>query len=331
MKKDKNRYLTVILMAVLLLAAWFTAGLLQGKQEKDGLILHQKQEIEASEEPADGRTRIRYQGQTWIRRSDRRCWLFIGVDQLSEQEAGTELLGNGGRADMLVLFLEDQESGQMQMLPISRDTMVDVDVCDDKGQYIYSGRMQLAMQHAFGDSPAASAWLTVQKVEELLYGIEINGYLSLTMDGIVRAVDSLEGLQMTIPEDWSEIDPAYTQGSSRLLSGKETEALIRFRDTAQTGSNSSRMDRQSWILRAFYEEIRQQSTGKLEQIYDSMRSCMETNMSFRQLSSFTGYQLEEEALILPGTVTPGKLHDEFCVEEEALRDMIIRLFYEPEA
>lgn len=50
-----------------------------------------------------------------------------------------------------------------------------------------------------------------EAVSNLLYDIPIHDYLSLNMSGIVPIVDQIGGVTMTVPEDYTAIDPVFVQ------------------------------------------------------------------------------------------------------------------------
>jgi hypothetical protein len=54
-----------------------------------------------------------------------------------------------------------------------------------------------------------------------------------------------------------------------------------------------------------------------------------TDLDVSLAESLTGCTLSEETLEVPGEVRAGTLHDEFYVDEEALRALIVETFYVP--
>ena len=69
-------------------------------------------------------------------------------------------------------------------LPINRDTITDVRSLDDDGSYLATTKTQIALAHANGDGMELSCENTVDAVSNMLYGIRIEGYISLNMDSI---------------------------------------------------------------------------------------------------------------------------------------------------
>ena len=254
--------------------------------------------------------------------------LFLGVDDGGSRSE--TIAGSGGRADTVMVLILNDEKKTVTLLSISRDTMTEVDAYGTDGSYAYSSVTHINMQYAYGDSPARSAYLMKKTVSELLYGTRIDGYLSLESKGIREAVDALGGLRLTMPEDYSDIDPKYEKGVDVILSGEETERLLRYRDTRTVGSNETRVERHLRLIEAVFRELGGRiGVTKLREIMDAAGDAISSDLDAETLKKLASYSLEEEVFTLPGTVREGEDHDEFYVDETALRKLLIGLFYKP--
>lgn len=283
------------------------------------------------EEPTDpdqdlGST-IQINGQLWKYNRKLRTVLFLGIDSKAEVKQN-EILGNGGRADVILLLVLNTDEKTIQVLSVSRDTMTVVDAYDSDRRLIFSGVMQLNMQYAFGDNPTRSCLLMKRKVSELLYGIPIDSCISVTMDGISALVEKLGGLTLTIPEDWTDIDPRYSSGAVVTLNGAEAERFIRYRDITETGSNDTRMERHAWLIRELFSQFGKRSGEELASLYQSMEEYMASDMDAEMMKMVFSYALMENTKI-PGQTSAGDLHDEFYIDEKALKELLIQVFYLP--
>lgn len=289
----------------------------------------------ADVDESDWGNRLTYKGKNYRRNENIKTVLFLGVDrdsavEIPQNENGAGQIGNGGRSDAIILFLINDETQTTTMLTVSRDTMTEVDVYDIKGDYAFSGEMQINMQHAFGDSPSKSLNLTKRTVSELLYGIRIDGALSLTMDGIRKVVDLVDGITLTMPEDYSYIDERYTEGATLTLDGEEMEHFIRYRDTNESGSNEERVRRQSWLIGAVFQDLKAKGAMTfLQQLIDSNPDYLETDCDAELLKTMSRYPISDTKYKVPGSVKEGERHDEYYVDEEALQDLIVELLYVP--
>lgn len=268
-------------------------------------------------------SRVRYQGETYVRRDKLQTLLFMGVDNVQYAE---QALGSAGRTDTLILFVLDTETKTGRMITISRDTMVDVDVYDDTGRKLFTGEMQITMQYGYGDNPKRCALLTERRVSELIHGIDIDGYLALTMDGIAPIVDGLGGVRLTLDEDYSYIDSSYTKGATVTLNGAAVQRMIRYRDTSVNGSNNDRMARDAWLIQELFHQLRSGNVS-IGEILDLADTYMNTDLSAETLRNFARYDLSGETVALPGENRTGD-NDEFYVDDEAVQALLIDIFYE---
>ena len=255
--------------------------------------------------------------------------LFLGVDDGNTATPGIAP-GEGRRADTILLLLLNDETKQTTVLSISRDTMTNVEVYEKNGDYAYTGFSHINMQYYFGDSDSRSCYLMKKAVSRLLYGIQIEGCLSLKPDGVVTIVDQLGGLSLTMPADYTDIDPRYTEGASLTLNGDEAEHLLRYRDITVSGSNEMRVARHIQVVTALFDELHS-TTGlnELESLLEAAGDNVYSDLNAQTLKKLLTYHLDSEARSVPGTVVLGENHDEFHVDEAALRSLLIELFYQP--
>ena len=335
-KKKKNKVKPLVVLAIVVVVAIAIVGVTLAAANPNKKDFSPKQ-TEGNTKPneEDFGSRLVYNGKEYRRNPDISTLLFIGVDQESDEqwdqfeEAAEGVIGNSGRSDTIILFIMNDATKETQMLLVSRDTITDVDVYDQKGDFKYSGPMQITLQYAFGDSPTKSLFLTKRTVGELLYNIRIDGALSLTMDGIRDVVDRLGGITLTMPEDYSYIDERYTEGATVTLNGTEMEHFIRYRGD-ETGSNEARVARQSWLIGAVFKELKAKGAMTfIQEIIDSHPEYITSDCDAELLKTLSRYQMTDEKYKVPGEVVAGDLHDEFYVDEEALKELIINLLYVP--
>lgn len=316
-----NRKL-LIPIAIILLAGCVAVGY---------LLLKEPPEVDdtpytpvVSSEQNEWSSTITVDGLKWRLNRDLETVLLLGIDS-SERVVANELIGNGGRADVIMLLVLDNSQKTIQLLEISRDTMIAVDAYDDDREFLFSAEMQINMQYAFSDSPARSCQLMKRKVSELLYNVPVREAASVTTDGIAAAVGALGGITVTMEEDWSEIDPAYTAGAVVTMDGERMERFLRYRDISVTGTNDLRMARQRWLLRQLLPRL--MDGQNMEKVLDAVAPYLETDLSADTLQKLRTYTQAEEAIKLPGKTVKGELHDEYYLDEAALRELVLRLFY----
>ncbi len=263
-------------------------------------------------------TFIELDGVSYRPDSSVKAYLFLGVDDAGRNY---EDYGRGGRTDTLLLLVKREDT--LRILEISRDTMTEVDTYDASGDYLSTGVMQINMQYSYGDSPRRSAYLTKRTVSALLGGVRIDGAIALDMSGIAPIVDTLGGITVKMEEDCSYIDTSYTKDAVITMDGAKAERFIRWRDTSQTGSNDRRMGRHSWFIR---QMLGQMEETELTELLKAAEPYLNTDMTAEELQALKSCSLTE-SIKVPGETRAGKRHEEFYVDEDALREIVVREFY----
>lgn len=253
--------------------------------------------------------------------------LFMGIDKNAKSDMG-DRAGENGQSDSLNLLIVDRETKKAQILQISRDSMVDIDIYSASGEKMISEPGQIALQYAYGDGEEESCRLTAGKVSELLYGVNVDSYLSLTMEGMVKAADAIGGVTMTVPEDYTWIDPAFSKGATLTMDGEMVEKYVRSRDTEVLDSNVQRMERQSQFMGALIEKLQNvKETSNYLSLYQQMEPYMVTNMTADEMKSLSEYDIDTNTLEVPGEVILKDGHAQFIIDNEALRKIILKTFY----
>lgn len=283
----------------------------------------------STQQDVDWSTTIEQDGKLYQRNDALQTVLFLGVDDGGSALPGLAP-GEGRRADTIFLMILDSEQQRIRLLAISRDTITDVDVYNERGERLYTVPTHINMQYFYGDSASRSCYLMKRTVQRLLYDIGVDGYLCLNAQGIITIVDDLGGLTVTMPEDYTDIDLRYQAGVTLTLNGAETERLLRYRDLSVHGSNEDRVERQVRLIRALFGKL-QQNTGfrRLQELLDAAGKDVCTDLDAETLKKLVSFCLDSDTVCLPGTVVQGDQHDEFHVDEAALKKLLIELFYEP--
>lgn len=273
---------------------------------------------------------ITYKGEKYKYNYNLRTVLFMGIDK--EGEIEEKKVGDGGQTDSLVLFAMDTEKKTTQALSVSRDTMTDIRTYDMSGEFLSTERAQLALQYAYGDGKAKSCVLTREAVSNLLYQTPVNSYVALTMEGFSRIADELGGIRITVPQDYTHINPAFKKGETITLNGKMAEQYVRYRDTSASGSNNERMERQSQFIEALVKQLQINMKEKKDAVhlYRKMKPYMVTDISEEELERMINYEFEGKVEKVPGTVQKGEKYDEFIVDNEKLKEKVINMFYKHE-
>lgn len=285
-------------------------------------------------EPAEtwGRT-VQRNGHTWRYNSRLTTVLFLGIDtHVDGVESGVEYAegyGNDNRADTIGMLVLNPETETVTAVMMSRDTMAEVDLYTPEQIYMTSGIIQIAMQYTVGDNAVRSNLLMKRAVSRALLDLPITATCSMTLDSIGTAVDFLGGLTLTLEDDWTDIDPRFTPGATVTLNAAEVESFLRYRDKETVGSNDQRMNRHGWFIRQMFAQISKIGSTSIDTLLKLLDKYMQTDMDAETLRALTKYKFDSTIRYIPGQTVLGYggLHDEFYIDEEAMKDLLLDVFY----
>ena len=253
--------------------------------------------------------------------------LFMGIDQLLES---MEDLTYHLQSDFMMLMVIDRDREEYTMLHLNRDTMCYVMRISDSGKQIGRYLTQLCIAHTIGTSEAMRCRNVVDAVENLLYGIKIDHYISLTMDAIPILNDEIGGVAVTLNEDFTYLDPSYVKGAEVTLKGEKALGYVRARMSVGDGSNLSRMERQRQYLTSLFDKYRKKGVGNFTKALLKVNDYMTSDCTIDQLQRIADQVMNYDYLGIEtteGEARLGKGHVEFYVDEAALQKQVINLFY----
>ena len=97
-----------------------------------------------------------------------------------------------------------------------------------------------------------------------------------------------------------------------------------------SGSNETRAARHLQVVTALFDELHSTtSLNELESLLEAAGDGLYSDLNAQNLKKLLTYHLNSESRSVPGTVVSGGNHDEFHVDEAALRSLLIELFYQP--
>lgn len=339
-KKVKPFYVVVIILLIVLflLFATIAALFIMRNRGKDSLKQNQTEEVISAPEDAV----VEDEGKLVVYKGERYCYnenvisiLCMGVDKTIQEEETDNVIGENGQADTLFLAVFDAETGQMSLLNISRDSMVDVNRYNVEGQYLGTEEMQVCLAYAYGDGKGKSCENVATSVSRLLYGMPINAYVAMDYSGISVLNDEVGGVTIKILEDMTGIDPELSKGAEVTLTGEQAHDYVRRRDTSELDSNNDRMERQKQYLLAFIDTVLKQTQNDVTtpvKLYRSAKDYMVTDIDVSEVTYLASQMLrtgfsEGNMYSVPGKVIMGEKYAEFYPKEKKLYELILNLFY----
>ena len=281
----------------------------------------------------DGREITYYNGTAYAKREDLETVLLLGVDKFEGETPEGYL--NNQQADFLLLLVMDKENETCTPIQLNRDTMTQIQILGVTGEPAGTFTGQLALAHTYGSGEEDSCENTVLAVENLLYGVGIDHYVSLTMDGVALLNDLVGGVTVEVLDDFSGIDDSLVQGETVTLQGQQALTYVRSRGGLEDSSNLHRMERQRQYLSALQQQLKaavQQEDGFTLDALLQLNEYMVSDCTVDQLSdlgdSLAAYQVSD-ILTTPGDAQEGEVFMEFTVDEAALQQLVMDVFYEP--
>jgi len=319
-KRKLMRGLAVALLAVFLLTGAFL--LLELWEKRQSFFPEQKTE----------NTVYEYNGVEYVKNEDVESFLILGLDKF-EDAINNDSYNNDQRADFLMLLVFDNSEKKFTAVHLNRDTMVNMNVLGVAGQKIGTVNKQLALAHTYGNGRDVSCRNTADAVSELLNGVKVNHYLSITMDAVPILNDLLGGVEVTVLDDFSGIDDTLIKGETVTLHGDHALTYVRERYGLEDSSNSTRMVRQRQYMTAVYDkamlEIENddnfviEASSKLADYIVSDRSVNQLQEIAEKLSQykFTEIEtLEGESVVKDGLM-------EFRPDADSIDKIVFELFY----
>lgn len=261
--------------------------------------------------------------------------LCMGIDQQSDEIQETDdISGESGQADTIFLAVLDPVDSRLSVIAISRDTMTEMATYDAKGNYIGESVNHLGLEYAFGNGKDTSCQYMVNTVSKLFYGIPINGYAAFNMKTISKLNDAVGGVTVTVPEG-EDISDELKAGTTVTLTGDTAETFVRYRDNEEHGSNNQRIIRQKQFLINFFSQAvtaMQENVSLPATLYQDFSKEMITNIGLDNavylMTEAAGMSFgDENLMVLQGEAKAGDVYDEFYVDDAALYELILNVFY----
>ena len=281
----------------------------------------------------EGKT-IVYKDKTYVYNDDVIHLAFLGIDK-TELEKDAPTRRRTGQSDTNMVVALDTATGRVSLVVIPRDTMADVDVLADDGSLVGISKLQLCLAYSYGDGLETSCENALTSMERLLYGIEVDNYYALDLDGIAALNDAVGGVEVTA----IETIPGISEGERVTLSGKDAVRYVQYRDKSIFNSDSMRRQRQIQYAKAFLAKAFSMVKGDLtfaNTLLDTAGGYSCTNIDFtRAIYLISELANKRDSLVLDsddirvlsGEATMGEKFMEIYLDETAVFETILDVFY----
>lgn len=314
----------IIFLAVLLVSSTFM--LLNLWEQGRGLF-------PAKDEEEFG-TSVTVDGVDYVMNDNIQSILLIGLDKFDEDRDDTGYY-NDQQADFNMLFVIDNEKRTYSAIHLNRDSMTKINVLGVAGEKIDTIDGQLALAHTYGNGKEVSCRNTADAASELLNGLVIDRYISVTMDAVPVITDLVGGVEVYVTDDFTGVDDTLKMGETVTLNGEQALTFVRSRYGLEDSTNSTRMLRQQEFLSSLFKEFNEKAESDENFIINAsveLSDYIVSNYSVNQLENLvdnlSDYEFKE-IYNLKGESKVGEKFLEFYVDKEYATDLILDLFYEP--
>lgn len=321
-RQKKLKYAAIVLAAILIVST--------------GLLLvriweNRQSQFPLFESDAASKT-FEYNGEEYVLKDDIETVLILGLDKFENADA--ESYNNDKQADFLMLLVIDHNESTCTALHINRDTMAEMSILGVAGDKVGTITKQIALAHTYGNGKEVSCRNTAEAVSDLLMNIEIDHYISVTMDAVSVYNDFVGGVEVTVLDDFGGIDDTLVKGETVHLMGEHALNYVRTRYGLDDSTNSHRMIRQRQYIEALYNK-----TVSVMETDESFIVNAGLKLSDYIVSDYSGNALEnlakkiegykfKEICELEGNTVIGEMHMEFYPDEYSIKETVVALFYE---
>jgi polyisoprenyl-teichoic acid--peptidoglycan teichoic acid transferase len=244
--------------------------------------------------------------------------------ELTVKEKGynAEINSLDGLSDTIMLIRFDPQSQRIVIMGIPRDTQIERD-----------GRVEKinAVDQESGTAAAA------KEISKLMGGVAIDRYIRMNNMGVVKLIDALGGVTVTVPKDIKYQDDSQhfyvnLKAGRQHLDGQKLIGLLRFRNDAN--GDIGRMQRQQMVMKALTEQVVNPMTvARIPQLFSVVQSHVDTNLTVEELLAIGGFSLHTgkskmQMLMLPGDYNGDGKHSVsyWLPDAKGIKNMMARYF-----
>lgn len=275
---------------------------------------------------------VEYEGRTYELNKDMVTIAFIGFDNRTKN--ATTGSDAQGQSDTIMVVALNTATGAATGIIIPRDSMVPVDMYIE-GNYSGQSTMQICLQYSYGDSSEQSSELVARCASRVLYGMPIDYYFTLNIEGVGPINDSVGGVTLTPVQ--SVPSAGIVEGRETTLYGTKAERYVQYRDTSSVTSSLDRQARQVSYLKAFSSKVlgaASSDPGALISLYQTALDYTWTNLGIDQFSYLASTMLSHgmtsfDVVTLDGEMVSGENHSEFILDKDSVYRVVLDVFYSP--
>ena len=282
-----------------------------------------------------GYRQVKYQGEKYRYNELITTILYAGVDSTGIMTENADW-ASAARADSIAVAVLDKKKGKMTVIALNRDIMTEVHRYSMSGRDRGTYETHLGYAYSYGDGGKVSCENLQEAVEGIL-GVPVGEYIITNQDSMTYINDFVGGVTVTMPNnDLVKKYPDMKEGVQVTLDDTNIQDYLQYRDTTKDLSNEGRIQRQKSYITSYVQQLKTRldadlygSWDDLQDMEDYLQTSITRNKYLRLGSLLEKITFTESDYYIPqGEYVVGEDHDEFYLDEEALREKVIELFYE---
>lgn len=288
---------------------------------------------------------VAYEGKVYEYNENTINILLLGIDQSGRLSGETDLSDwSAGQADTIFLVSLNQGQKSVSIIGIPRNSMVSVDIYNEEKECIDTIYNQICLQYGYAGGGELGLVKMKDCVSELMYQLPIHGVCAISFNAISIMTDMLDGIEVTIPDDMTELNTSYSQGARVTLTGKNVVNYLRYRNYNQLGSPTTRLTRQKDFMQAAISKgIAKLKSNPMfvSDVYQAIVPYMNTDITLDRavylgaeaidyrITADSFYQLTGEDKQVDFTTKTGNqdFYDDYYLDDDALQKIIMEVFY----
>lgn len=184
-----------------------------------------------------------------------------------------------GRSDCIIIFSLNQETNDVKMTSIYRDTYVQI-----------PGYGYTKINHAYAYGGASLAMSTINKNLDL----DIKEFVTINFEVVKDVVDYVGGVQLKITAEEASRIPGISKAGTYTLTGEQALAYGRIR---KIDSDYKRTERMRTVINAVFNKVKKMSLAEMNAFVDKILPEVQTNIKMSEITNMltkvTSFNIKE--------------------------------------
>lgn len=174
--------------------------------------------------------------------------------------------GYNGRSDCIIIFSINEETKDVKMTSIYRDTYVEV-----------PNHGYTKINHAYAYGGASLAMSTINKNLDL----NIKEFATINFQVVKDVVDAVGGVKLTITKPEVSQIPGITKAGTQTLNGEQALAYGRIR---KIDTDYQRTERMRTVINAVFNKVKKMSVAEMNKLADKILPEVHTNITKSEIT-----------------------------------------------